>query len=993
MSYGVTVQSTISPSSRSSARVVSDVVDMVEHRGSLQRDGVYRWFSVLNSAQRTEFLCGLLDLCVPIELRFLGSCLEDLARKDYHSLRDAEIKANNPADLANLTNITDEVVRSKLLISLALLSSENRVAAGVLFRTLTHIDSIIKNYGLQLNDGETEEQFLLLFTMASNHPAFSFHQKQVLRQQLTQIQEILQVTGSESSYRGGGGTGSPAALTVATTIPSCISACAHLSCRGGCPCCTKTIQREAVVGLEDEGLLPEVMTPTPTPSSLEPPVKAHSGTSEKVWVERIEVKGITQKADSSVEYTLEVLWSDATLSTLGKTSQEVVELITQLSQLFPDDCLEKFLPQPGVDELGPRCLAALPTHVLKHDRVRLFLRSQLPAPPTPSSVLQYRGVSRAICGVASIQPVVNVHASIVQTPPPHLPQLPLHTSPAGTLGESSLSQGYSNPTSLPQPQHTPTQPPGPTQPNPEQNGILDWLRKLRLHKYYPVFKQLTMEEFLALTEEDLNKYDLTQGAKKKLKTQLELQKEKLEKRFLMSRCSVSCAGVARVTPSSYNGPLTHTHSELQVEVEASSLPALRDSSSSSGYSSAPCSPMLVQSRDASFDRTREPPRRVESGVESGEKERPCFLGAGGSAGPSRPTAQVLPVQNDPSLSPSHVLSAGRGLHSPRKLRPPPLCPEDRPKPQGAGVGVGVRFESLFPGVGVEGVPPVQQEGPGARCPLTALRSPPALLVETSTALTVTSNTLHHFSHPPLHLQVSPSPTHPMGGHYTHPASSSSSSSLNSKPAFPPVSAIPMVSASGVPMAAVSGNTYSANMAAPSSSSISAEAYSLAQANVAGTAVCVCTSCGCSGNCGSYSTLPSSYSGYVPHPFSATSVFTLGPLVHLGPLLTGTGSASPFSYPLVAPPLYSSSLSPDSQQNLVLPPMQGYLGGGANAYQPHGLMGNGVSGQKKAGNMSCYNCGVSGHRALDCKQPPMDSTQQGMFRLKYSPQSDSQDSGD
>lgn len=93
---------------------------------------------------------------------------------------------------------------------------------------------------------------------------------------------------------------------------------------------------------------------------------------------------------------------------------------------------------------------------------------------------------------------------------------------------------------------------------PEQNGILDWLRKLRLHKYYPVFKQLTMEEvgslvykrhlienikctllnvsacsdcyflcnlqFLALTEEDLNKYDLTQGAKKKLKTQLELQK-------------------------------------------------------------------------------------------------------------------------------------------------------------------------------------------------------------------------------------------------------------------------------------------------------------------------------------------------------------------------------------------------------------------------------------------------------------------------------------
>uniref|UniRef100_A0A8D0DFA4 Zinc finger, CCHC domain containing 14 n=1 Tax=Sander lucioperca TaxID=283035 RepID=A0A8D0DFA4_SANLU len=168
--------------------------------GPTGREGVYRWFSNLTSAQRAEFLCGLLDLCVPIELRFLGSCLEDLARKDYHSLRDAEIKANNPADLSGLTNITDEVVRSKLLVSLALLGSDNREAAVVLYRTLTHIDTVINNYGLALNDGRTEEQFLLLFTMASHHPAFSFHQKQALRQQLSQIHDILQVRGITCGY-------------------------------------------------------------------------------------------------------------------------------------------------------------------------------------------------------------------------------------------------------------------------------------------------------------------------------------------------------------------------------------------------------------------------------------------------------------------------------------------------------------------------------------------------------------------------------------------------------------------------------------------------------------------------------------------------------------------------------------------------------------------------------------------------------------------------
>jgi len=213
---------------------------MVENRCFVQREEVYRWFSVLSSAQRAEFFCGLLDLCVPIELRFLGSCLEDLARKDYHSLRDAEIKANNPADLANLTNITDVVVRSKLLISLALLSSDNRVAAGVLFRTLTHIDTIINNYGLQLNDGQTGEQFLLLFTMASNHPAFSFHQKQVLRQELTQIQKILQVTVGEASLTSHGGGACAAALpnvSVTSTVSSFITSSTFNSCQAGCPCC------------------------------------------------------------------------------------------------------------------------------------------------------------------------------------------------------------------------------------------------------------------------------------------------------------------------------------------------------------------------------------------------------------------------------------------------------------------------------------------------------------------------------------------------------------------------------------------------------------------------------------------------------------------------------------------------------------------------------------------------------------------------------------
>ncbi|KAJ7402056.1 hypothetical protein BTVI_89894 [Pitangus sulphuratus] len=193
------------------------------------KETVYEWFGlVLGSAQRLEFMVGLLDLCNPLELRFLGSCLEDLARKDYHCLRDSEAKANGLSDPGQLGDFRDPAVRSKLIVYLALLGSENREAAGRLHRLLPQVDSILQSCPaarrapaeedddeeeeegdmVVVMDGAAEngqaglpaaqglgcgaqEELLLLFTMASLHPAFSFHQRVTLREHLERLRTAL----------------------------------------------------------------------------------------------------------------------------------------------------------------------------------------------------------------------------------------------------------------------------------------------------------------------------------------------------------------------------------------------------------------------------------------------------------------------------------------------------------------------------------------------------------------------------------------------------------------------------------------------------------------------------------------------------------------------------------------------------------------------------------------------------------------------------------
>lgn len=181
------------------------------------KETVFDWFGLrLTPAKRIELMCGLLHMCQPLELRFLGSYLEDLAKKDYHILRDFEFRANSSNDLALLTDVTDPVVLSKLLICLSLLGSDNRECAGILYRTLSHVDPTMfyKNYnysppfrdtlhppasaeqrcGSSPNDKAARplEHLSLLLTMASLHPAFHFHQGEKFREQLDKLDLVVE---------------------------------------------------------------------------------------------------------------------------------------------------------------------------------------------------------------------------------------------------------------------------------------------------------------------------------------------------------------------------------------------------------------------------------------------------------------------------------------------------------------------------------------------------------------------------------------------------------------------------------------------------------------------------------------------------------------------------------------------------------------------------------------------------------------------------------
>ena len=141
----------------------------------INQEEVCLWFKNLEGYSRIELMCALLDSCLPLELRFLGTYLEYSAGKHYTHLQKSEKDANKASTwlFADRYDFLNKEFRRKFCLFLALLHSHNRPIAVKLFDILNKWDKLNTDKASKIENVSENLPFYnemrLLYSMASLH--------------------------------------------------------------------------------------------------------------------------------------------------------------------------------------------------------------------------------------------------------------------------------------------------------------------------------------------------------------------------------------------------------------------------------------------------------------------------------------------------------------------------------------------------------------------------------------------------------------------------------------------------------------------------------------------------------------------------------------------------------------------------------------------------------------------------------------------------------
>ncbi|EDV26000.1 uncharacterized protein TRIADDRAFT_55663 [Trichoplax adhaerens] len=164
----------------------------------LQEENVVSWFQELHQFRRVELLAALLHACLPYELQYLSQLTDDSSRHNRTYLAHDENCANTKSELYNLTDLNDARIRRKLCLCLSMLKSCNTQCAQIIYQNLMfnyrqqlqQLSIIEQQHNYQDQSYHFLDDILLIYMMASKHPAFTFHQQLTLRQCLDEFKKF-----------------------------------------------------------------------------------------------------------------------------------------------------------------------------------------------------------------------------------------------------------------------------------------------------------------------------------------------------------------------------------------------------------------------------------------------------------------------------------------------------------------------------------------------------------------------------------------------------------------------------------------------------------------------------------------------------------------------------------------------------------------------------------------------------------------------------------